>query len=225
MNTVFGFVVALPKRNRCAANHDLLLRMDQSGWALSRMARVISTHKRHVKKYLRAQGVTREFLNSNAASLSAHWKGGSRIGKSGYREIYYPGHPHRRKNNHYILEHRLVMEMKIRRHLLPEEVVHHMDRDKLNNEPSNLRLFSCNSEHLAYELHGKCPNWSEDGKRRILAAERVTPKVRESLQKGHLQWRASQRAGIQFVSKHDERRSQQKIHHSKLSQQVEAQNP
>ena len=66
----------------------------------------------------------------------------------------------------------MVMEEMIGRYLRPEEVVHHRDKDRKNNDPSNLELFSKNSEHLRAELTGNVPKWSEEGKRRIREALR-----------------------------------------------------
>lgn len=43
--------------------------------------------------------------------------------------------------------HRVVAERKIGRQLLPGEVVHHIDGDKLNNHPDNLEVLS-QAEHM-----------------------------------------------------------------------------
>ena len=43
--------------------------------------------------------------------------------------------------------HRYVAEKKLGRKLRPGEVVHHKDRDKLNNRPSNLWVFRNQDEH------------------------------------------------------------------------------
>ena len=45
---------------------------------------------------------------------------------------------------------RYVMEQYLGRELTKEEVTHHIDRDKLNDDIKNLKLFSSNSEHLKY---------------------------------------------------------------------------
>ncbi|MDE0582222.1 HNH endonuclease [Planococcus sp. A6] len=45
-------------------------------------------------------------------------------------------------------EHRVVMERIIGRPLSAEEVVHHIDSNKHNNEPENLMLFANQAEHL-----------------------------------------------------------------------------
>ena len=45
--------------------------------------------------------------------------------------------------------HRVVAEKKLGRKLLPGEVVHHIDRDKRNNNPENLMVFASQEEHAA----------------------------------------------------------------------------
>lgn len=95
------------------------------------------------------------------------WKGGRIVNRSGYVEIYCPNHPNQRKHTKYILEHRLVMEKHLGRYLHPDEVVHHIDGNKLNNDISNLELFESNGKHLEKTLKGQCPKWTPDGLRRI----------------------------------------------------------
>jgi hypothetical protein len=79
-----------------------------------------------------------------------NWKGGRSLGTRGYIFRYVPDHPY--AYNGYILEHRAVMEEILGRILDPEEVVHHIDGKKENNEPENLMLFKNASEHLKYHI-------------------------------------------------------------------------
>ncbi len=53
----------------------------------------------------------------------------------------------KRSNRH---EHRLVAEIKLGRALMHNEVVHHIDGNKQNNEPDNLMIMT-QSDHL--KLH------------------------------------------------------------------------
>jgi len=70
------------------------------------------------------------------------WKGGKMINGKGYVDIYSRGHPNARGGK-YVLEHRLVMEKKIGRYLLPSEHVHHKNGIKTDNRVENLELWSC----------------------------------------------------------------------------------
>lgn len=51
----------------------------------------------------------------------------------------------------FIMEHRLVMERMIGRLLRPEERVHHINGDRADNRPENLRLYASHSEHMRVE--------------------------------------------------------------------------
>lgn len=82
------------------------------------------------------------------------WKGGRKTRKDGYVFVVAPDdHPNpsyiKKNGLRYILEHRYVMEQHIGRYLEPTEVVHHIDENANNNDISNLRLYSNQSEHIA----------------------------------------------------------------------------
>lgn len=101
------------------------------------------------------------------------WKGGRSTDADGYILIYTPEHPHARKRGAsppaYVAEHRLVMEAKLGRYLLPTEVVHHLNGVNDDNRVENLEVFASNADHLRHELAGRCPRWTDDGKARIRA--------------------------------------------------------
>lgn len=76
---------------------------------------------------------------------------------NGYHALFLPDHPYASKKN-IVLEHRVIMEKKIGRYLKPEEVVHHKDGIKTNNDPNNLILFKNNSDHMKYHAKLKKEN-------------------------------------------------------------------
>lgn len=99
------------------------------------------------------------------------WKGGHKRFRKGY--AYVPnGELDPRGRALYVPEHRFLMEKHLGRKLLSSEVVHHMNGDHTDNRIENLMLFPTNADHLRHELSGKCPNWTAEGKSRILAAVR-----------------------------------------------------
>lgn len=51
----------------------------------------------------------------------------------------------------YKKEHKILVEKNIGRAMLKEEVIHHIDGDKLNNKLDNLQLCSSDKEHR--DLH------------------------------------------------------------------------
>ncbi len=78
------------------------------------------------------------------------WKGGFMINKYGYKLIYSPNHPNTPKN-FYIMEHRLVMEKHLGRYLKLEEIIHHVNGNKLDNRIENLKLYKNTYEHIKTE--------------------------------------------------------------------------
>lgn len=73
--------------------------------------------------------------------LSPQWKGGTRIGESGYRLLLIPDHPHAHKSG-YVLEHIVVMCQHLGRALSPGENVHHRNGIRDGNRLENLELWS-----------------------------------------------------------------------------------
>jgi hypothetical protein len=61
-----------------------------------------------------------------------------------------PDHPRSRQNG-YVLEHILIAESMLGRPLEPGEEVHHINRNRQDNRPENLQIFSTHAEHWMQE--------------------------------------------------------------------------
>lgn len=84
----------------------------------------------------------------------------SKPGAKPYRWVYAPDHPRATKKG-WVQEHRIIAEELLGRILKPEEVVHHIDKDTLNNNVDNLMIFAAARDHNAF--HMGAPAWSADG--------------------------------------------------------------
>jgi hypothetical protein len=67
-----------------------------------------------------------------------------------YAQRYRPDHPNAPKAG-WVMEHRLVVEERDGRLLTRDEVVHHVDRNGLNNDPHNLVVETDKGAHLGEE--------------------------------------------------------------------------
>lgn len=111
------------------------------------------------------------------------WKGGRTIDKDGYSMVKINDHPDANGNG-YVREHRLVMARKLNRPLLSDEVVHHKDGNRANNDPDNLFLYESNAAHLAETLRGKCPQWSEEGFQKMRERGRALAETSAAIHEG-----------------------------------------
>ena len=159
--------------------HEQVAQMYLNGMLQEEIAAELQTSQARVSRSLREQGVQ---LPRTGRRNSA-WRGGRVLDPDGYVLVSSPGHPFAAAaangRSGYVREHRLVLEGALGRYLHSEEVVHHMNGDRSDNRLENLQLFASNGEHLRHELTGRCPNWSEDGRRRIHEAV-ARPRKRRS---------------------------------------------
>jgi len=112
--------------------------------------------KRGNKAYLlRDPKKHRESLNDSIKKRdyfgrkNPNWKSGFVMIK-GYRYVYAPSHPNATKQG-YVLEHRLIVEKNLSRLLKKNEIVHHINGDKLDNGFENLKIFSSVGKHCVAE--------------------------------------------------------------------------
>lgn len=159
------------------ARLDRIRELYASGMCSREVAQALGdTTAKVIQRIAAKHGIPRPKRGGAVREWNGSWKGGARVNKDGYRELLVLDHPFAKgrmkrgilRREGYVLEHRLVMEHTLGRFLLPTEVVHHRDRNKLNNHPDNLELFSTNAEHLKVELTGKCPAWTAQGKEALL---------------------------------------------------------
>ncbi len=78
--------------------------------------------------------------------LGPNWQGG-RIHKGDYIMVLRLDHPYHNGLG-YVYEHRLVLEEKLGRYLLPSEVSHHLNGIRDDNRLENLVLYANNSLHM-----------------------------------------------------------------------------
>jgi HNH endonuclease len=105
--------------------------------------------------------------NSNGSNGDL-WKGGRCQNGSGYWMIWAPNH-RRANNNRYVREHVIVFEATYNCCMLDWGVVHHRDRNRLNNIWYNLQGMTL-SQHM--HLHNKHNKLSEVFKMKISLANK-----------------------------------------------------
>lgn len=103
---------------------------------------VTTTALTRTKHPTRSCGCIRlEAMSAMKLDKNPAWKGGRFVNDGGYVMIWKPEHPNAKKIG-YISEHRLVMSEVIGRPLVPGENVHHINGDKMDNNPNNLELWN-----------------------------------------------------------------------------------
>jgi hypothetical protein len=136
------------------------------------IAQILGENQKYVQRVMLKHDAPRLPRGAVVGQENPAYKFGRRIDCDGYALVTAPiDHPYarKRKDRNYgiILEHRLVLERKIGRYLDPQEVVDHIDGLRLHNDPSNLRLFDSNADHLRATISGQVPHWSKEGFQRL----------------------------------------------------------
>lgn len=169
-----AFADFVPDFSRCRNQQEAqtILEMARDGCISEEIAAAIGKTPKAVQKFFRRYDFPKlHNIEPRRMQEQPMWNGGTKL-MNGYTYKRTPGHPNGTKHGCYVAVHRLVMEEKLGRYLLPTEVVDHIDGDIQNNSPDNLRVFASNAEHLAHTLKGRCPEWSDEGKARLDHARR-----------------------------------------------------
>lgn len=162
---------------------------------------------RVVDRWKKELGLPRRVVGLQDKSKHMDWKRGVSQRPDEYRMIWMPDHPYACQNG-YIREHRYVMEQHIGRYLLPEEVVHHIDGNRTNNDISNLELFANNPEHIHQTTHFELPDGLD---LRVLYVDQKmsSRSIAKSLGTSHVAvQRALNRLGIPTRTKSESRRNE-----------------
>lgn len=120
---------------------------------------IINDKKITLKKFLFGDGIYVHIDGNNLNVTKTnvrHIRGYKNNGKStlnGYTCIYMPEHKYALSNG-CVYEHVLEAEIMLGRELKTGEVVHHIDKNRNNNNHDNLIVFRTNADHTAY--HNGC---------------------------------------------------------------------
>ncbi len=91
-----------------------------------------------------------------------NWRGGRSRTSHGYIKALVNEHPSR-DGKGYVFEHRLVMEEKLGRFLLPTENVHHLNGVRDDNRPENLELWTRRQPYGVRAVQQHCPTCTCSG--------------------------------------------------------------
>ncbi len=125
--------------------------LDEAVLSHDQMAAALGVSVPTVVRTMRALGWSSVKGRGLPMEKNYFWRGGRCLDADGYVLVKSPDHPHATKAG-YVLEHRLVMERRLGRYLLPSEVVHHKDENPANNADDNLVLHASNGAHLREHL-------------------------------------------------------------------------
>lgn len=142
-----------------AEQQEFVLREYENGCGKScrDIAKILNEYPQVIRNFLKRNGVkVRIFWPGAKRERNAHWKGGQKI-SAGRMWLLRPEHP-RCNSNGYIRRSHAVMEEIIGRYLFANEVVHHKDRNTMNDDPDNLELYSSNRVHMRLHQKDFCRN-------------------------------------------------------------------
>lgn len=152
-----------------------ILALENSSLTSSQIAAQLGCSEGHVQNILRIHNAVRLPQGARHGELNHGFRFGRMIDLDGYAIVPAPqAHPHARTSEG-MLEHRIVVERRDNRYLLPSEVVDHIDGLHLHNDPDNLRVFASNQDHLRATISGQRPDWSEEGFAKMQIPSQIRP--------------------------------------------------
>lgn len=174
----------MPKKGSGLHREQAILKLCDGARTSHEIAAIVGDNAKYVQRIMLKHNAPRLRQAPPLGDRNPAFVSGRKIDRDGYVLVSAPlGHPHARMREGriygLIYEHRLVLELKLGRYLLPSEVVDHIDGLRLHNEPSNLRVFDSNADHLQETISGHIPSWSKEGIEKLRAA----PNVRSCLPK------------------------------------------
>ena len=106
-------------------------------------------------KALRGRKLTQEQIEAIRERNSCNYNGLNGYGHTkkhngGYVLAYAPKHPRAHKDG-YVMLHTVIMEQTIGRYLQPNEVVHHINHNRMDNRVENLMLMD-KHEHMTMHM-------------------------------------------------------------------------
>lgn len=184
----------------------MILQLADGARTSAEIAGALGCSDKHVQNTLRTHNAERLSRGARQGELNHSYRAGRIVDLDGYALVAAPSdHPQARSSG-LMFEHRLVVERKIGRYLLPTEVVDHIDGLQLHNDPSNLRVFPSNRDHLRATISGHRPSWSEEGFAKMQIPSHLRPmyprvdSYRQSRERGDVRLRqillAASRLGI-----------------------------
>lgn len=102
---------------------------------------------------------------------------GTKLRAGRYWQIHVPNHPNAKQNG-CVLERRLIMEGIVGRYLLPDEEVHHIDKNGFNNNPLNLKLLTGKQHRELHHEEWNRKMWKTANKKKNPNMARVKKKTK-----------------------------------------------
>jgi hypothetical protein len=132
------------------------------------IAKLVGLSPRYVRKIATTHNLDRLSCGAQKGEKNHQFVSGRRVDSDGYVSVSVPlEYPGARvlpgKQTGFVFEHRIILERKIGRYLLPSETVDHIDGLTLHNSPDNLRFFQNNGDHLQATITGIPKRTSKSG--------------------------------------------------------------